>query len=701
MAFATPASIRPPPTTVQSTPNLKSVSRPISISRRSTLKRSIDDSSLAPLSSSPSKKHRVKFDADVDIVSADDDDDLDPLVVKEQVRRAIERHYNHDSESYERIKSVFGADSDKESSPSTRILKTHLLALEANISRLGKQCGSLVQAVIQSEWVGKDDNYVTLFVRFLGNLAVAQGGYINSIIGMLVDLLGTEKTRRLPGMRTVRQPKIHKRVLEAIKYITQLIPLASTTLSQRIATKLDFEFKKVKDSMAFVQNFMLLIKYTPEVTSDILNNILRQLIKLDTSIQVELEEDDDELEEDILQHMSSSQTLAYVERRRSSETSTDDNASYASSSEEEDSEDEEDADPAVERRKKLKEHVRHVDMIMDILFEYYAELISTNNLEARDNAVEQLIAQFNNLILPTYRSRHPQFLIFHFAQSDPARVDRFVTNCISILLDSHHSPALRQTAAAYFSGFVGRGNNVSPALVHDCLDLLCDQLNEFRAKHEKTCFGPNLKRYGDFYAMFQAVMYIFCFRWRDLSMSTLDDDQSDDSDSEDDDTAIPKKPYQLPHAMHQAIYAAIYSPLNPLRICTPDIVAQFAKLAMSLELFYLYPKIEENKRVRVTSSWHSIANIDLNGSSSGADRDMSWLGDNGTLEGFFPFDPYHLPISKHWIEGDYVEWRGIPGEEDEDSDSDSEAEYDDTDVDDDYDMLDDVVDRKLDSSDEE
>lgn len=688
MAFIAPSSLRPAPASIHSAPNLKTVSRPASISRRSTLKRSIDDSNLPQISSSPSKRPRVKFDADVDIVSADDDDELDPLVVKEQVRRAIERHYNHDSESYERIKSLFVADPDKEVAPSTKVLKCHILALEANLSRLRKECGSLVQAVIHSEWVGRDDNYVVLFVRFLGSLAVAQGGFMSSIMGMLVDLLGTQKTRRLTGCKTVRQPKIHKRVLEAIRYITQLIPLASTTLSQRISTKLDFEFKKAKDRMAFVQNFMQLIRYTPEVTSDILNAIMRQMIKLDASIQTELEDDDDDLEDDILQHMSSSQTLAYVERRRSSQTSTEDDDSYASSSDDSESEDEDEADPAVIRRKKLKEDVRQIDMMMDTLFEYYAELTSTNNMEARDNAVEQLIAQFNNLVLPAYRSRHPQFLIFHFAQSDPTRVDRFVTNCISILLDHRHSPALRQTAAAYFSGFVGRGKNVSPALVHDCLDLLCDQLNEFRSKHEKSCFGPDLKRYGDFYAMFQAVMYIFCFRWRDLSTSALSD--SEDSDEEDE-----TQPYQLPHAMHEAIYSAIYSPLNPLRICTPDIVSQFAKLAMALQVFYLYPKIEENKRVRIATSWRSVANIDLNG----PDRDMSWVGDNGMLEGFFPYDPYHLPISKHWIEGDYVEWRGIPGEELED-DSDSDDSDDDVDEDG-YDMLDDVEGNDPISSDEE
>ena len=27
------------------------------------------------------------------------------------------------------------------------------------------------------------------------------------------------------------------------------------------------------------------------------------------------------------------------------------------------------------------------------------------------------------------------------------------------------------------------------------------------------------------------------------------------------------------------------------------------------------------------------------------------------LEPYFPFDPYHLPISKRWVEGDYNEWK--------------------------------------------
>jgi len=675
MAVIAPPPLRRAPATAQSTSSLsKTPLRPSSISRQSTLKRSIDDTSLLAVPSSPTKRLRVKFDADVDIVSADDEDDIDPLVVNEQVRRAIERHLAYDHESYERIRGLFMADHDKERAPSTKALKYHIQALEANVTRLRRECGSLVHAVVSSEWVGRDDSYVSAFVRFLGSLAVSQGGYITSIIGMLVDLLGPQRTRRLPDCKVVRQPKIHRRVLETIRYMTQLILIASSVLAQRISTKLDFDFSKAKDRMTYVENFMQLIQYTPEVTSEVLNSILQQLIKLDASVQAALEDDDDDAVDDILQHMTSSQTLAYHEKRRSSQASSSDEDSAASLTDDSESEDE-DTDPTTAQRKQQKEDMRQVDMIMDVLFEYYSELMRSNILEARDNAIEQLITQFNRFILPTHRSRHPQFLIFHFAQADATKVDRFLTHCLTVFLDHKYSPVIRHAAGAYLSGFVGRGKNVSPVLVHDTLDLLCGELNQLRLKYEPSCLQPDVKRYGDFYAMFQAVMYIFCMRWKDLSPSVLDAEDGDEySDLEDED-----QPYSLPRAIQDSIHAAIYSRLNPLRVCYPDIVQMFARLTHALEIFYLTPKLEENKRVRIATSWRPVAGLTLNG----PERDTSWVGENGMLEGHFPYDPYHLPISKHWVEGEYIEWEGVPGEVEVDSEAEDE---DDEDVEE-FDML--------------
>ena len=55
------------------------------------------------------------------------------------------------------------------------------------------------------------------------------------------------------------------------------------------------------------------------------------------------------------------------------------------------------------------------------------------------------------------------------------------------------------------------------------------------------------------------------------------------------------------------------------------------------------------------------------------------------LDAYFPFDPYTLPRSRRWLEGDYVEWRGIPGVDDRadegHDDTDSMSEGDDVDMD--------------------
>ncbi|EXJ55372.1 hypothetical protein A1O7_08299 [Cladophialophora yegresii CBS 114405] len=627
--------------------------------RRTTLKRSLDESNAMDIPSSPSKRSRVTFDSDVEIVSADDDEDLDPLVLREQVRRAIERHRLREDEAYERIKGYFSTRPDKPNAPSTKTLRLHLQALLANVTSLDKDCSGLVNAILYSEWIGREEQYYALFVRFLNNLAAAQRGYQSKIMSVLVDLLGPQKTRRIQGAAPVRQPKIHRRVLRAIQHIVDNVPSSPAALANRMAGRLEFDFQKGEERMTYIRNFMEMINHVPELTSEILNLVLRELIKLDVAVQVDLDEEEEDAEDDLLSHMSSSQTLVPGSSQDMLKGGLDDQSDDASTTDESDMEEDETVDPATARRRKLKDDIKQVDLIMDILFQYYAKLTASTTLQTRDSTIEQIISQFHTQILPTYRARHPQFLVFHFAQADPIIIDRFVTSCVAVLVDKKQPHHLRHSAAAYFSGFVGRGAHVSPQVVQDCLELLCDHLTILRKSYEPGCRGPDLKRYGDFYAAFQAILYIFCFRWRDIASSCSDDESDFEVDEEEIQT------YHFPESLREALRAAMYSPLNPLRVCTPVIVEQFAELTHSLQLFYIYPKLEENRHVRVTTHWRDMSDLTI----SNPDRDLSWVGDNGILEGYFPYDPYHLPTSKHWIEGDYVAWKGIAGEEPEDTDS--------------------------------
>ncbi len=48
------------------------------------------------------------------------------------------------------------------------------------------------------------------------------------------------------------------------------------------------------------------------------------------------------------------------------------------------------------------------------------------------------------------------------------------------------------------------------------------------------------------------------------------------------------------------------------------------------------------------------------------------------LEPAFPFDPYNLPTSRRWLEGEYLDWKAIPGlDGDEESEDESELGDDD------------------------
>jgi RNA polymerase I-specific transcription initiation factor RRN3 len=630
-----------------------------SLKPRPVLKRTRDDSSDMEIPSSPSKRSRVTFDSDVEYVSADEDDEVDPQLIHEQVRRAIQRHVaGGDDEAYEKVKQIFTADPTKENTPSQKAVHAHLQAILAHISSLDKSCNALVNAVLFCEWAGRDESFVKLYIKVLGNLAAAKSGFLGKILHTIVDLLGEQRTRRLPDHKIVRQPRIHSRARRAIVYLLNLVPATSSTLTQVIQRKLTMDYRKPRERLLYTRNFLALLEDAPELKAAVLSMITSELIKLDVSVQVDMEDYADELGEEIVQEVSSSQTLLnsasqVVSLSKATEEGAEDEEDCGSTTSDDEEDDEDDLDPTELRRRKVMVHLETVDAVMELLFEYYHPLVLSSSLEVSEEAMNLLTTHFSNHILPTYRSRHAQFLIFHFSQTCSVFVDKYATTCISTLLDHNQPPVLRQTAGSYLAGFVGRGAQVPLPVIKDCFQLLCDELGTLRRAFEPSCRGPDLKRYASFYSMMQAIMYIFCFRWRDLV------DSGDDSDDEQ-----RVEEHQLPYSIKNSLDLAINSSLNPLRICTPDIVNQFAETCLRLRLFYLFPKIENNKHVRLPNTRRSPEDLAM----GQIERDLGWVGESGMLEGYFPFDPYRLPRSGRWIADDYLEWKGLPGDEEDEED---------------------------------
>jgi RNA polymerase I-specific transcription initiation factor RRN3 len=653
------------------------------------------DLSLSPSSSvasdgsdgtpSPRKRVRVQFDKEVEMREASWSGQEKELavsaeksaaVVREEVRRAIQRHVSGtDSEAYDRIKEIFSADPRRrdedgllsEDLPTHTTLKHHLMGLLSNVSSLDRSCNGLVNAVLHSEWLGRDESYIKLYIRFLGNLAAAQGSYLGSVLKMLANHLGElpKGTGKLPGYAPVQAAEIYSRTHMALRHVMQLIPSGSGTLSPILSMQFPFDTDSAKANIAYTRNLLKVISYAPELQADILALITEKVVKIDVQIQVDMEDIEDEVGEDALHAVSPEATML-----EDDEDEVDDNASVAS---------DDSLDVGSRRVKAIKDNILKLDGMIDSLFEYYAPPFAMGTIDDKENALDLLLSHFQSIILPTYRSRHSQFLLFHFSQSSPILVDRFAATCVQLIFNKMQPGILRQSAAAYLASFVARGAHISGEVVRDVFDLLGTHLNNLRLDYEATCRGPDLRRYGPFYSTAQALLYIFCFRWRDLTTAAVDGDSPEQIDE------LEPEEIAFPPSVKEVLHQAIHSKLNPLKVCSPAIVSEFARMAQHLNFMYVFSILETNKRLRV-SSFRSISAM-ADPRFSQVERETRAGDDLGyQLDAYFPFDPYQLPRSRRWLENDYVHWRGIPGMDDQDegdSDSDhdgSEAEGDLSDV---------------------
>ncbi|KAG0650810.1 RNA polymerase I-specific transcription initiation factor rrn3 [Hyphodiscus hymeniophilus] len=634
--------------------------------RRSTLSGTIRkredaglDSDILSAPCSPVKRPRVTFNPDVEEkVMEEYSPKLRSLEsVRGEVKRAIDAHGRGDSEGYDIIKDIFAPRKEDDEREDQGDIRQYLLALSSNAALLNRGCSGLVGAMLACEWMGRDEGFVKAYVQFLGSLASAQGLYVGSVLGMLVgNFSGVRMSSgRLRGYPTVNREQLTSRIHVALKYLLRLIPSASSTLSPIISSKFPSSDDPKKVHVVYIENLTRLTEYAPELKSDIFALITDRLVKIDVQMQVDLDDLDDGVGAAIVQALT-------LQPTREVDLDGEDSDSDADSVTSDES-----LDNDSKRIREVQGNVEKMDAILDLLFTIYDPYFSDpHSLEAA-SMFETLLGHFTHIILPTYHSRHAQFLLFHFAQKAEHLVDQFAGTCVQLAFQSGRPAILRQSSSSYLASFVARGAHVPAHVVRTVFELIGSHLDHIRAENEPTCRGPDLQRYSTFYAMTQALLYIFCFRWRDLLASDEVLDENDDS--------FPAGDLNWTPGIKDTLSRTIYSKLNPLKICSPPIVSEFAKIARHLRFMYVYSLLETNKRIRLSQF--------ASGRSNGALRDTGNGGNSESwhqLDGYFPFDPYQLPVSRRWVDPDYVQWKGIPGLDGKEDDDESGDEDEDEDV---------------------
>ena len=158
--------------------------------RRTTVrKREVDDEALP---SSPEKKAKVTFDSDVEVRVISDWEKA-PHLIQEEVRRAFAKRALGDDSGYDKLKDVYSKKKGNEEELNPSTIKNYTISLLANVSALNTSNADLVHAVLSSDWLGRTEDYVALFMRLLANLSSAHGMFLGDVVQMLVDNLTASK----------------------------------------------------------------------------------------------------------------------------------------------------------------------------------------------------------------------------------------------------------------------------------------------------------------------------------------------------------------------------------------------------------------------------------------------------------------------------------------------------------------------------
>ncbi|XP_051121426.1 uncharacterized protein LOC127244884 [Andrographis paniculata] len=268
-----------------------------------------------------------------------------------------------------------------------------------------------------------------------------------------------------------------------------------------------------------------------------------------------------------------------------------------------------------------------LDSLMALTFEYLKTCFENGRLV---QVFETLLHSFQKTILTAYKSKFAQFVIFYACSLDPETCGKmFVDVLVNIFLTSPFSE-WRMSAVAYLASYLARAKFVPASFVAYILESVVNWCFLYCNNQDG---GINPKARKVFYAGCQAIMYVLCFRMKQM----ID---------------VPRLKSQL---LHMHIEDVLNHPLRPLQVCLPSIVEEFLRLAQANRVFSLPQSSTDNG---LLESEHSRA-------FGGADK----------FDTFFPFDPCLLRKCDEFIRPSYVYWsmvRGTYDDEDEEGLSDDD-----------------------------
>ncbi|KAI3623292.1 RRN3 [Malassezia furfur] len=568
---------------------------------------------------------------------------------------------------------------------------------------LDRSCAELVDAVLDYAWLAAPPAVADAWVRFVCALVSARGEWVAQVAARVFANFGMHPAWYDEALVAADAPRPTRRALydrlhALLQQLLRLVPTLAAALQSQVARHFPHKRDRTLAQVLYVRNVLRVTAYCEALTEPIWAAVLDHVLQVDVEIQVEL----DELEEQGLAPAAGAPLASVLDGRvddaddaADDDAHADDDDAHAADAADDDALSALDSDddgydvndallPRAPRRR------ARLDALMKVVFDFLAQHVGPGATDAgadvrRYQLYQTLLGLFTRAVLPTFRSRHVQFVLFWYASLDAEFADMFLGTLLSKSLYAPQRDArtpagtdaaafLRIAAASYVASFVARAQYIDAPTTRTVVLNLCTYLDaglEAFAQQGARAPAPGQREHALFYAVAQAVFYIFCFRWRDLRQApsaadaTLADDDGPASLAHTYPTACSfELSPQLMPTLHGTSFSsassagntsvlsaeagwapglavvqrAITSPLNPLRYCN----------ANSTPLAAPAPASEAPAAVAAPA-----------------------------LDVFFPFDPYRLHDSGAAVHRLYREWSDVaPEGDDEDEDEDEDDEDD-------------------------
>ncbi|CEP60952.1 rDNA-binding RNA polymerase I transcriptional factor LALA0_S02e03400g [Lachancea lanzarotensis] len=526
-----------------------------------------------------------------------------------------------------------------------------LRTLSYNVSKLDSQlCTPLIQAIVNFEkWWELPQASLGTYIFFIKILCSSLPKWWQDVSLPLIAnfTLPVDKTDQ------------HHQML---KYFLRTIPTSIGFIDSYISRFFPNKNDSKRNLVNYAANVLQLTDYCNELRFQSWSLVIEKVISIDVELQNELDELDDEVENDIDDEIvdddddddgddDNDADDDDADNGHDKDTDAIQNLDNASDNDSDNDFNDDLMDGQEEYNVVVTQNIKQLssklDAILSLITKRLSQSLTAESIENGDgvNIFNTLISLFKSHVLPTYYTRSIQYVLFHVSQQQLELMDAFLVTLIDIAFSPNETIEKRIKSLQYIGSFIARAKKLSHTQIIFVASYLISWLNRYVLEREEEVEqNGGVERFKHFYAAFQALCYVFCFRH-----ATFRDGDNWECD------------------LDKFFQRMVLSKFNPLKYCNENVMMMFARIAQHEGVAYCFGIIENNNNERLKGI---MGKSDTRNSGAAVSRwSLATRQQFIDLQSYFPYDPLFLKSYKRMMKDYYIEWNEVSRDyESDDSD---------------------------------